>query len=130
MGYETLILMVGFGLGAISHPIILRSLKFAIEFQIKIFSRQCRIDYIMATRYKDKIPMGYFKRGGTKKSDTVGFSIDFSTFLGVLFTALKATNVIHWSWIWVLSPFWIPWATLIVAGIIGLFVLLVCYLIF
>lgn len=130
MGYEILILIVGFGLGLMSHPIILRSLKFAIEFQIKIFSKQCRIYYIMATRYKDKIPMGYFKRGGTKKSDTVGFSIDFSIFLGVLFTALKATNVIHWSWIWVLSPFWIPWATLIVGGIIGLFVLLVCYLIF
>jgi hypothetical protein len=26
----------------------------------------------------------------------------------LLFVALKLTGVIHWSWIWVLAPFWAP----------------------
>lgn len=30
--------------------------------------------------------------------------------LGVLFVALKLTGQIDWSWFWVLSPFWIPFA--------------------
>ena len=28
--------------------------------------------------------------------------------LGVLFVGLKLTGYITWSWLWVLSPFWIP----------------------
>ena len=38
-------------------------------------------------------------------------------FLGVLtllFIALKLCNVIDWSWWWVLSPLWIPFALVIV----------------
>lgn len=35
--------------------------------------------------------------------------------LGVLFIALKLTGVINWSWLWVLTPFWGPFA---LAGII------------
>lgn len=35
--------------------------------------------------------------------------------LGVLFVALKLTGVINWSWLWVLTPFWGPFA---LAGII------------
>ncbi len=27
----------------------------------------------------------------------------------VLFTVLKLTGAITWSWLWVLSPFWVPW---------------------
>jgi hypothetical protein len=27
--------------------------------------------------------------------------------LGVLFIGLKLTGYIHWSWLWVLAPFWI-----------------------
>ena len=40
--------------------------------------------------------------------------------LGILFIALKLTGVINWSWLWVLSPFWIGLALglLIVAGIV------------
>ncbi len=37
--------------------------------------------------------------------------------LGVLFVALKLTGQIDWSWFWVLSPFWIPFA--IILGFIG-----------
>lgn len=28
--------------------------------------------------------------------------------LGVAFIVLKLTNVIQWSWLWVLAPFWMP----------------------
>ena len=28
--------------------------------------------------------------------------------LTVLFVGLKLTNVIQWSWLWVLAPLWIP----------------------
>lgn len=29
------------------------------------------------------------------------------TLLGVAFVVLKLCGVIHWSWVWVLAPFWI-----------------------
>lgn len=38
-----------------------------------------------------------------------------SGLLGVLFIGLKLTGFISWSWLWVLSPFWLPLA--IVLGI-------------
>lgn len=31
------------------------------------------------------------------------------TLLLVLFIGLKLGGVIAWSWVWVLSPIWIPW---------------------
>lgn len=33
-----------------------------------------------------------------------------STLLTILFVGLKLTNCIDWSWWWVLSPLWIPYA--------------------
>ena len=36
-----------------------------------------------------------------------GFS--FGTILGLIFIVLKLCNIISWSWVWVLSPFWISW---------------------
>lgn len=36
------------------------------------------------------------------------------TLLGVLFIGLKLTGHIAWSWLWVLSPFWLPFALLAV----------------
>lgn len=44
------------------------------------------------------------------------------TILLVTFIVLKLTNVIDWSWWWVLSPIWIP--LLIVLGVIGLILLI------
>lgn len=41
--------------------------------------------------------------------------------LGVAFIVLKLTGVISWSWLWVLSPFWIPLGiALAIALIVGL----------
>ena len=39
--------------------------------------------------------------------------INFCGLLTVLFIGLKLTNYITWSWLWVLSPLWIPFAFLI-----------------
>lgn len=38
--------------------------------------------------------------------------------LGVIFIVLKLVGVITWSWLWVLSPFWIPIAIYIIFVII------------
>lgn len=45
--------------------------------------------------------------------------IGFTGLLTVLFVGLKLTNVIAWSWWWVLSPLWIPLLLLITILIIG-----------
>ena len=34
--------------------------------------------------------------------------ISIESLLLILFITLKLTHVINWSWIWVLSPIWIP----------------------
>lgn len=49
--------------------------------------------------------------------------IGFCGLLTILFVALKLTNVISWSWWWVLSPLWI-------SGLLGLGVLAVVVLLF
>lgn len=42
---------------------------------------------------------------------TVKFKgIGFAQLLTVAFIVLKLTNVITWSWLWVLSPLWISFA--------------------
>jgi hypothetical protein len=42
--------------------------------------------------------------------------------LGLIFITLKLTGYITWSWLWVLSPFWIPLGILILIGIIAFIV--------
>ena len=42
--------------------------------------------------------------------------------LGLIFITLKLTGYITWSWLWVLSPFWIPLA---IAAVIFLIVFIV-----
>lgn len=39
--------------------------------------------------------------------DNKGSSIGFIGLLQIVFIVLKLCGVIHWSWIWVLSPIWI-----------------------
>lgn len=36
--------------------------------------------------------------------------IGFTGILTIAFIVLKLCNVIEWSWLWVLSPLWIPFA--------------------
>lgn len=63
-------------------------------------------------------------------SDSNGSSsgIGFFGLLGVLFIGLKLTGHVEWSWLWVLSPLWLPLSVLLsciavvllIAGIIGI----------
>lgn len=46
-------------------------------------------------------------------NDASAGGIGFSGLLALLFIALKLCNVIDWSWLWVLSPLWIPVVLLI-----------------
>jgi hypothetical protein len=49
-------------------------------------------------------------------------SMSVSAVLTIVFVVLKLTDYIDWSWIWVLSPIWIPivlW--IIVLGVLKLF---------
>ncbi len=45
-----------------------------------------------------------------------GGGLSFASVLQIVFIVLKLCKIIDWSWIWVLSPFWI---TVIIYGIIG-----------
>ena len=50
------------------------------------------------------------KRGG----------VSFCTVLLIVFVVLKLTGNITWSWIWVLSPFWIPLVLTVVLVLIAI----------
>lgn len=47
--------------------------------------------------------------------------IGFCGLLTILFIALKLLKVITWSWVWVLSPFWIPFG-LVILILISVFI--------
>lgn len=47
--------------------------------------------------------------------------IGFLGALAIVFIALKLTNYIDWSWLWVLAPLWIP----IVITVIVLIILII-----
>lgn len=49
--------------------------------------------------------------------------IGFCGALTILLVALKLTKVITWSWLWVLSPLWLP-IGLYVLGVIVMLILL------
>ena len=49
-------------------------------------------------------------------SKNEGGSTAFVSLLTIAFIVLKLTNVIDWSWWWVLSPFWIS----LVVGLIAI----------
>jgi hypothetical protein len=48
--------------------------------------------------------------------------IGFLGLLGLLFIGLKLGGVIAWSWVWVLSPLWIPVAIAAVIFVIALLI--------
>lgn len=53
------------------------------------------------------------------KTKTDGYSVAASVGnqLGILFVALKLSNIITWSWLWVLLPFWIWLPVLVLLGV-------------
>jgi len=54
-----------------------------------------------------------------------GGGIGFLGLLTIVFIVLKLMGYIAWSWWWVLSPLWIPWALIIGGGIFWF----ICYMI-
>ena len=44
----------------------------------------------------------------TKKNVNIRFGGNLFTTLGLIFIVLKLLDIITWPWLWVLSPFWIP----------------------
>lgn len=55
------------------------------------------------------------------KIETTAGGIGFLQLLTLLFIALKLTNYIDWSWLWVLAPLWIPLG-LFIAALIGVII--------
>lgn len=51
--------------------------------------------------------------------------VSVSSLLGILFIGLKLTGFISWSWVWVLSPFWIPFGFIIFFLLLALIISLV-----
>lgn len=44
--------------------------------------------------------------------------VSFCGMLTIVFIALKLCKVVAWSWVWILSPLWIPLALVIIACVI------------
>lgn len=58
------------------------------------------------------------------ETKTQSGGIGFVGLLTILFIGLKLTNVIAWSWVWVLSPIWITASVVIAILLIALAVVL------
>lgn len=55
----------------------------------------------------------------TDKNINIRLGGELFTTLGLIFIVLKLLDVITWSWLWVLSPFWIPFIGVILSIIFG-----------
>lgn len=49
----------------------------------------------------------------SNKNVTVSLGGGFTGLLTIVFIVLKLIGQIQWSWIWVLSPLWLPWGIII-----------------
>jgi hypothetical protein len=57
------------------------------------------------------------------ENNSNGLSLSLTVF--VVFLTLKLSGVIDWSWWWVTSPLWLPFAVvLVVIGIVSIFTLI------
>ena len=54
----------------------------------------------------------------SKESSGASGGVGVCTVVGIVFVILKLTKLIDWSWWWVLAPFWIPVALVLVLFII------------
>ena len=55
-----------------------------------------------------------------EKDKDTKFIFSWCYFLGTILVTLKALNMTAVPWLWVLSPFWIPWALVLVLGFLAL----------
>jgi hypothetical protein len=51
----------------------------------------------------------------------IRFRFNLLLYAAALLVALKVTEVIDWSWGWVLAPLWLPAAVVLGIGVIGFF---------
>ena len=58
-------------------------------------------------------------------NQTVTTSFPIASILSIVFVVLKLTNVISWSWWWVLSPLWIPLGLIAILFVIVFIFLLI-----
>jgi len=58
------------------------------------------------------------KMKGSKMSNNNNNGIGFCSMLFIVFLVLKLCGTITWSWLWVLSPLWIPFAFVAILAII------------
>lgn len=56
----------------------------------------------------------------SNKTEVKYSGIGFGGLLTVLFIGLKLTGYIAWSWLWVLSPLWIPVAFVLALALFAL----------
>jgi hypothetical protein len=57
------------------------------------------------------------------ETKNTSYGIGFFGLLAIVFITLKLIGVIGWSWVWVLSPIWIPWSLLLAAGVVYILIL-------
>jgi hypothetical protein len=50
-----------------------------------------------------------------KKNDNNAHGLGLTSVLLILFVVLKLCGLISWSWLWVLSPVWIPLSIALIA---------------
>lgn len=60
----------------------------------------------------------YIKNSASASSGGIGFC----GLLTIVFITLKLLGQIDWSWLWVLSPLWIPFVLILVILAFGLFI--------
>ena len=60
----------------------------------------------------------------SSENNSTSSGIGFTGLLTIVFIILKLTNVIAWSWLWVLSPIWISIVFVLIILIIGIFITL------
>ena len=62
-----------------------------------------------------------------KENTSSGMGIGMVLF--IVFLILKLTGVINWSWWWVISPLWIPFAAAaVIIGIVGVIAIIIEYI--
>ena len=73
-----------------------------------------------------KFEYDMYKEYDKKTTAAASSGMKFCDVLLIVFIVLKLCKVINWSWLWVLSPFWIPLGLaiilLLISGLIKLII--------
>ena len=60
-----------------------------------------------------------------KNNNNSAGGIGITGLLGVAFIVLKLVGIINWSWFWVLSPFWMSLALVLLVVVIAIIVTII-----